>query len=183
MRGILFCLAAAGGLFAQSGGLPPEWEVHKQMATLAEHVESVKPLLAKLNPQDWVKQGAPAAYTEQVKRTEAEIDYLAGSSRQLAAHPNKLTIALETYLRMQSVDAMLRSVIAGVRKYQNPAVADLLQSLAASASADRDKLRQYLVDLAAERERQFTVMDEEAQRCRAVLSRSPRPAVHKEEKR
>jgi hypothetical protein len=60
--------------------------------------------------------------------------------------------------------------VAGIRKYQNPAVAEMLAGLIADTSADRDKLRQYLVDLAADREQQFRVMDQEAQRCRAVLS-------------
>ena len=187
IRVTLLCATTVCGLFAQSGGLPPEWEVQKQMAALAEHVQRVKPLLDKINPQEWEKRGAPAAYAAQLKNTRAEIDYLAGSTQELAAHPYKLTVALETFLRMQSVDALLRSVASGVRKYQNPAVADLLQSLIGDTSTDREKLRQYVVELAAEREQQFKMMDEEAQRCRAALSRMPRPAaagtVRKEEKR
>jgi hypothetical protein len=187
MRATLLCATTVCGLFAQSGGLPPEWEVQKQMSSLAEHVQRVKPFLDKVSPQEWEKRGAPAAYAAQLKSTRAEIDYLAGSTKELAAHPYKLTVALETFLRMQSVDALLRSVASGIRKYQNPAVADLLQSLIADTSTDRDKLRQYLVDLATEREQQFRIMDEEAQRCRAVLSRQPRPpaagTVRKEETR
>ncbi len=72
---------------------------------------------------------------------------------------------------------MLRSVAAGVRKYQNPAIADLLQSLIAGTTADRDKLREYIVELAADREQQFKVVDAEAQRCRATLARQPRAAA------
>jgi len=64
-----------------------------------------------------------------------------------AAHPERMTTALDTFFRMESVDAMLRSVVAGIRKYQNPAVAELLAGLIADTSTDRDKLRQYLVDL------------------------------------
>jgi hypothetical protein len=186
MRATLLCAATVCGLSAQSGGLPPEWEVQKQMSSLAEHVQRVKPLLDKINPQEWEKRGAPAAYATQLKNTRAEIDYLAGSTRELSAHPYKLTVALETFLRMQSVDALLRSIASGIRKYQNPAVADLLQSLIADTSTDREKLRQYLVDLVAEREQEFKIMDQEAQRCRAVLSRQPRPAagtVRKEDKK
>jgi hypothetical protein len=173
MRSILLCALCAGGLFAQSGGIPPEWEVQKQMAGLAGHVQRFKPLLEQVNAEEWVKKGAPEAYVEQVKRTRAEIDYLTGSTTELAAHPEKLTTALDTLFRLQSVEAMLRSVTAGVRKYQNPAVADLLQGLMTDLSADRDKLRQYVVDLAADHEQQYKVMDREAQRCRATLSRQP----------
>jgi hypothetical protein len=179
-----FCAAA---LFAQTGGIPPEWEVQKQLSELAEHVQRIKPVLAQLKPEDWVTQGAPAAYGDQVKRTSAEIEYLIGSTKELTARPEKLTTALETFFRMQSVDAMLRSVAAGVRKYQNPAIGDLLESMIADTNADRDKLRQYLVELAADREQQFKVMDQEAQRCRASLSRQPnapgKASDRKEERR
>jgi hypothetical protein len=179
-----FCAAA---LFAQAGGIPPEWELRKQLSALAEHVQRIKPVLDQLNPQDWVKQGAPAVYEDQLKRTSAEIDYLIGSTKELMGRPEKLTTALETFFRMQSVDAMLRSVAAGVRKYQNPAIADLLQGMISDTTADRDKLRQYVVELAADREQQFKVMDQEAQRCRASLSRQPHTAEkasgRKEERR
>ena len=88
-----------------------------------------------------------------------------------------MTAVLDTFFRMESVDAMLRSVVAGIRKYQNPAVAELLAGLIADTSTDRDKLRQYLVDLAADREQQFRVMDQEAQRCRSALSHGAKPAA------
>ncbi len=181
---MVFCAAA---LSAQSGGIPPEWELNKQLSSLADHVQRIKPVLEQLKPEDWVSQGAPAIYRDQVQRTRAEIDYLVGSTKELMARPEKLSIALETFLRMQSLEAMLRSVAAGVRKYQNPAAADLLQSLVSDTTNDRDHLRQYLVELAADREQQFAVMDREAQRCRSQLSRVPAPvgvkADRKEERR
>lgn len=183
----VLALASSAALFAQSNGIPPEWEVKKQLGALADHVQRVKPVLDQLKPEDWIKQGAPAAYGDQLKRTAAEIDYLIGSTRELTARPEKLTVALETLFRMQSVDAMLRSVATGVRKYQNPALADLLQSLISDTNIDRDQLRQYVVELAADREQQFRVVDQEAQRCRSVLSRQPRaassPADKKESRR
>jgi hypothetical protein len=172
-------LASCAALLAQSNGIPPEWEVKKQLAALADHVQRVKPVLDQLKPDDWIKQGAPAAYGDQLKRTGAEIDYLIGSTKELTARPEKLTVALETLFRMQSVDVMLRSVAAGVRKYQNPALADLLQSLISDTTGDRDQLRQYVVELAADREQQFRVIDQEAQRCRSVLSRQPHAAAPK----
>jgi hypothetical protein len=172
---VLFAVYAAV-LLAQEAGVPPEWEVQTQLSSLADHVQRVKPVLDQLKPQDWVSHGAPPAYAEQLKQTQAEIGYLMGTTKELMARPEKLTIALETFFRMQSVDAMLRSVASGVRKYQNPALADLLESLIAGTTADRDKLREYMVELAADREQQFKVVDEEAQRCRANLARQPRTA-------
>jgi len=170
-------VAAQSGAPPSVGGLPPEWEVQAQMTALAQHVQRFEPLLAQTHAEDWVKRGAPRAYVDQLGRARAEIGYLVGSSKDLAAHPERLTMALDTFFRMESVDAMLRSLAAGIRKYQNPAVADLLQGLIADTGSDREKLRQYMVALAAYREQQFKVMDEEAQRCRSALSRQARPAT------
>ncbi len=177
LRAAVLCALSTGLLMAQSGGIPPEWEVRKQMTTLVDHVQRFDPLLAQIHPEDWVKKGAPQAYVDQLARARAEIGYLVGSTKQLADRPERMTTALETFFRMESVDAMLRSVAAGIRKYQNPAVADLLQSLISDTSSDREKLRQYLVDLAADREQQFKVMDQEAQRCRAALSHQASPSA------
>ena len=46
-------------------------------------------------------------------------------------------------------------------------------------SASRQQLRQYLVDLAAIKEQEFKVMDEEAQRCRESISKLPSAAQPK----
>ncbi len=172
MRPLLLAFVVSLPALAQSGGLPPEWEVRKQLATLAENVQRFQPLLEKVDPQTW--QDAPAGYAEQVKRIRAEIGYLVTTTQTLQKQPDRLTTALESYFRMMSVDQMLRSLEAGIRKYQNPAVADILMGLIVQENADRERLRQYLVDLAADREQQFRIIDEEAQRCRGVLSRQPR---------
>jgi hypothetical protein len=165
---------------AQSGGLAPEWEVRNDLKTLAAHVEAFKPILAKVKPQDW--DGAPGAYVSQGKRLEAEIEYLIGAGKELAERPDKLTVGLTTYFRMQSVELMLRSYAEGIRKYQNAALAELLLAAVSTAAADREKLRQYIIDLAADKEAQFRVIDEEAQRCRGQLSRQPRSAPRTQER-
>jgi hypothetical protein len=167
-------LLVSGVAAAQTGGLEPDWAVRKDLASLAENIQRIKPILEQVKPQNW--QGAPAAYVDQGKRVGAEIDYLITSTKLLAAQPTRITVALVAYFRMQSVDLMLRSYAEGIRKYQNPALAELLQGTLASAAADREKLRQYIMDLAAEKEQELRVMDEEAQRCRGMLSRQPRSA-------
>jgi hypothetical protein len=158
----------------QTGGLAPEWEVRNDLATLATHVEALKPILAKVTPQKW--EGAPAAYAGQGKRIEAELEYLLTTGKALADRPDKLTVALTTYFRMQSLEVMIRSYAEGIRKYQNPALAELLLGGVSTASTDREKLHQYIMDLAADKEAQFRVIDEEALRCRCQLSRLPHTA-------
>jgi hypothetical protein len=54
-----------------------------------------------------------------------------------------------------------------------------LRSVLSENNASRQQLRQYLVDLAANKEQEFKVMDEEAQRCRESISKLPSPAQPK----
>jgi hypothetical protein len=66
-----------------------------------------------------------------------------------------------------------------VRRYQNPAVGDLMISVMAANSTNRDQLRQYITDLAETKEQEFQIVDKEAQRCRGNLVRQApaRPAA------
>jgi hypothetical protein len=77
---------------------------------------------------------------------------------------------------MEALENMLNSLQEGARKYQGPQVAQSLAALFGEGGVNRERLRGYIVNLAAEREQQFEVMDREAQRCRATLmAPSPRP--------
>lgn len=144
---------------------------------MVERARQFKPILDQTRPQQW--EGAPAAYAEQAKRLNAEIEYLITTAQSLAAKPDSLTTALTIYFRMQSLDLMLRSYAEGLRKYQNPALAELLLAAVSALAADRSMLQQYVQDLAADREQALHVADKEAQRCRASLARQPRSAPAK----
>jgi site-specific recombinase XerC len=80
--------------------------------------------------------------------------------------PARLTAALDAYFRLQNLETVLTSLVDGVRKYQNPALADLLRGVMSENSTSRQQLRQYLTDLAAVKELESKLMDQEAQRCR-----------------
>ena len=99
-----------------------------------------------------------------------ELIYLLGATQTLAKDPEKLPAAIDTLFRMQALDSTLGSVIEGTRKYQNPAIADLVQAIANENDQNRDHLKQYVLDLATEKEHELQVMDAEAQRCRANVS-------------
>jgi hypothetical protein len=180
MGSVLSAAALAVALLApaaaQTGALAPEWEVRKDLDQLSERMQSIQPALEKTNPQEWVERGAPAGYADQLKRILAEIGYASRSNAALRKQPERLTAALETFFRLQALDQMLRSYVAGVYKYQNPAIAELLQAAVADIATDREKLRQYVVELAAAKETELKIMDQEAQRCRSLLLRQPRSA-------
>jgi CHASE3 domain sensor protein len=131
------------------------------------------PALNQIDARSWVDQGASETYAEQLQAAKDQTQSLADGARALAKNPERLPAALELYFRMQGIDAMLASVEEGMRKYQNPASAQALASLQAETGANRDRLQRYVVSLAAEREQELHVMDQEAQRCRGTLTAPP----------
>lgn len=174
---LLACLSAMA--FAQTAappaGVSSEWDVRKLLDSLDSQAEHLKPVMDQIKPETWVAKGAPEAYVAQGKSAQAELRYLLASSQALSRDPEKLTLALDTYLRMQAMESTLGSLIEGIRKYQNPALADLAQALVTENSTNRDRLSQYLRDLAAQKEQEFQVADHEAQRCRGMLLSQPAP--------
>jgi hypothetical protein len=173
LAAVLWLAFGAAAQPQPSGGIAPEWDVRKNLAALAANAQRLQPLLEQLRPQDWISQGAPDTYLAQWKSTQEQVRGLVYSTEQLTREPEKLTAALDAFFRIEALGALLRSLSEGLRKYQNPALADLLLSAAAEGAANRERLRQYIVDLAADKEKQFKVMDQEAQRCRGLLSRKP----------
>ena len=166
-------IAASALAQTPPAGVLQEWEVQKLLQNLETQTKNLPVVIEQVKPETWVAQGAPDTYVAQWKDGQAELKYLLRSSEELIKQPERLTVALETYFRMQALNTTLGSLIEGVRKYQNPALADLVQGVVNENSANRDKLRQYIQDLAAQKEQEFLVADREAQRCRATLLRQP----------
>jgi len=145
---------------------------------MVSNANRLDPILAQLNPEAWKEAGAPAAYVQQLQSTRRALQYLQVSADRLSKDPNRVTYAMDTYFRLQSMEQMLGSLATGVRRYQNPAIGDLLSGIADENAANRQFLEQYLKDLAAVREAEFQIADAEAQRCRGILSKQP-PAIQK----
>lgn len=158
---------------AQNSGVQAEWDINKTLDSLSATAKRLQPILNQLTPQEWVSRGAPDTYVAQWKGAQAELGYVGDSAKALEKQPERLTLALDLYFRMQGLESRLNSLAEGVRNYQNPAVAELLFGVLSENTANRDKLRQYITDLAANKEQEFKIVDEEAQRCRGVLSRQP----------
>ena len=163
----------ASGQTAQPGGVSSEWDIRKLLDGLDVEAQHLKPIIDQVKPESWVAKGASNTYIAQWKAAEVELHYLLSSSEALSRQPEKLTLALDTYFRMQAMESTVGSVVEGVRKYQNPALANLMQNALGENNANRDRLRQYIQDLAAQKEQEFQVADREAQRCRATLMRQP----------
>jgi hypothetical protein len=168
-------------VLAQTASVATPWDTAPMVAALSVQAARLKPILDQLTPKEWVAKGAPDAYVAQWKGAEDELVFLSDSARALEKQPERLPLALDTYFRLQSLEIRLNSLVEGVRNYQNPAVGDLLMGVAAENSANRDKLRQYITDLAAAKEQEFQIADKEAQRCRGTLTRQTpaKPAAPK----
>jgi hypothetical protein len=143
---------------------------------LAAQVARLKPLLDRLKPEEWVSKGAPETYVKQLDGAQLELASLAAFAVQLEQQPQKLTVALETYFRLQSLEWRFESLIAVVNKYQDPAIADQLLSVLRGNSANRDGLRIYITELAARKEQEFNIVNQDAQSCRTQLSQIPTAA-------
>ena len=158
---------------AQQPGVPTDWDVQKLVIAIAEQSARIQPLVEQIRPKEWVAKGASDTYVQQWDSAHAQAKTVKLSADNLVREPERLSAALDTYFRLQNLEVVLTSLIDGVRKYQNPALADLLRSVLSENSASRQQLRQYLVDLAVVKEQEFKVMDEEAQRCRESISKLP----------
>jgi hypothetical protein len=181
---VLFLLIAIcpPGRAQTTPGVDNEWDVKTLLDSLAGEAARLKPILDQLKPQDWVNQGAPDGYMMQSRVAQNEVGYLMTSAQNLQQQPERLTLALDVYFRMLAMESTLNSLVEGIRKYHNPAIADLLKDVMRQNSTNREKLKLYVVDLAGTKEQEFKIVDEEAQRCRGVLSRQtpkPAPAVRK----
>jgi hypothetical protein len=166
-------------LTIRAQGVSAPWDISQTVTALAAQAERLKPVLEQLTPEQWQSKGAPATYVTQWHAAQDEVGYVLRAADALGKQPDKLSLAFETYFRMQAVEAQINSLVEGVRRYQNPAVGDLMISVMAANSTNRDQLRQYITDLAETKEQEFQIADKEAQRCRGTLVRQapPRPAA------
>ena len=172
---ILAILVFSSVLIAQkpNAGVSPVWDVRQDMTALAAQIRQLQPMVNNIKPETWISQGAPSAYVKQLASLQSGMQYLLGSCEKLAKEPERLTAALDVYFRIQYVETLIDSIREGVRKYQSPDLAEILNGLMTASSNNKEKLRVHIVDLASLREQEMSVMDQEAQRCRGMLSRIP----------
>jgi hypothetical protein len=176
-------LASAMLLAAQShptAGLEAPWDARTIIANVLQDSQRIKPLLMSLNPQDWYdKKGAPGSYILQWQRAQTQITDVEVTSKLFSQKPDSLSLALDVYFRLDALDTTARSVVEGAQKYGDRGVADKLSELVAHNFNSRERLRDYLRGLASSMEQNFKIADEEAQRCRGMISREAPPCAGK----
>jgi len=158
-------------------GIAEPWDVAIAAQNMALQAARLEPLLDQLKPLDWPAGAATGTYIRQVQGARDEVRYLVGAAQSLSKQPEKLSMALETYFRLQSVENQVESVAEGTRRYQDQKIADSMIGVMSSNGTNRDQLRQYISDLAQTREQEYKVADSEAQRCRGMILRQPAVAA------
>ena len=155
-------------------GIPAEWNARQQLDELRIRFEAISPELSKVDLKRWRSEGVAVAYLSQFESIQTQLKSLTLAIADLRQSPEKLAIALEIFLRFDSLDSMQRSVMEAVRKYEKQTLADLIESKFVETAVARNQFRSYLLDLAANRDRELDVLTLEAQRCR-VEKNSPLP--------
>jgi hypothetical protein len=140
---------------------------------ISQHAARIEPMLQELRPNDWVAKGAPDTYVTQWNTAIGQLHAIQSDMSALGQHPDQIADCMKALFRVQAAHQALNSLMGGLRRYQNPALAELIESVAAEDQAELEHFEQYVIELANEKDQQYAVVDREAQRCRATLSRQP----------
>jgi hypothetical protein len=169
---LMLLLAGRFGLEAQIP-VQVDPQVLEAFKGIAQHSARLLPMLDQVRVQEWVAQGASDTYAAQLDSARKQIRAIGTEMAALAQHPDHMQDCMKGLFRVQAFHGSLDSLMGGLRKYQNPPLADLIQSVAAEDQSDIERLQTYILELADEKEQEFQVVDHEAQRCRALLSKQP----------
>jgi len=163
-------------LMAQDpAGLQPDWDIGAIVEEISAHATRLLPTLDKVDAEAWVAKGASETYMAQLQSSKDQARAIVRNAEVLARTPEKLSACLEMYFRIQGLEQMIDSLVEGIRKYQDPALASELVGQSAENGANRNRFQSYIVSLASQREQECAVMDREAQRCRSIVATQPPP--------
>jgi hypothetical protein len=168
--GVLSCCWVAP---AQQAVIPADQQIIALFQRISQHPARLLPLLEQVHADEWIAKGAPETYAIQVAGAKQQIRAIGEDMSALAQHPDRMQDCMRALFRVQAFHGSLNSLMAGLRRYQNTALADLIQSVAVEDQEDIGKLQGYILELANQKEQEYLVVDHEAQRCRATISKEP----------
>lgn len=164
----------------QQEGLENAWDVRAILDHLSKDDQQLASILAALKPQQWADQkGAPTPYILQWQQTQQQTRDVAVVEHALMQQTDNLSLGLDLYFRLEALDITARSLSEGASKYADRPTAENLKARLAQNFTDRERLRDYLKDLATSTQQNFKIADAEAQRCRGMISKEPPKTVRK----
>jgi hypothetical protein len=153
-------------------GLETPWSVQKFIADLQKDSTQLQPLLQGMSPQQWSdRKGAPTTYIVQWQAAQQQLNDVITMTKLFAQKTESLSTALDVYFRLEALETTERALAEGAQRYDTRANSDKLNMLIAHNFDSRQRLRDYLRDLAATTEQNFKIADGEAQRCRGMISK------------
>ena len=159
-------------LHKQERGVESPAEARQIVEAVLRDREQMKPLLEKLDPKAWYeKKGAPSTYVIQWQTAQRELEDVNLSARAYQSNLDDLSAGLDLYFRLEALETTARSLDEGAQRYDNPVNAGLLGSLVAHNFDSRERFREYLRGVARNLQQSYKIADDEAQRCRAAMTR------------
>ena len=171
---LLFFFQAPAAAAQTPPSAAADWDQRPRIAKLGKDVALLKPIFDQIQPGSWTVDGGSEAYRKQHKACVDGLSNVRNALARWSAQPDRLSLMLETLVRIESLDQQAISLSQGVRRYQNPAIADLLDSILGSLSGGLEWLRAQSLEMAQQREKELDVAQKEAQRCRTQILQ-PRP--------
>ena len=101
-----------------------------------------------------------------IQQLYRRLDGVAWALGNLSNKPERLTFAVDAYFRVNGFRLKVGSLSEAVRRYQNPAVAELMEAYMVDSAGSLMQLQVYLQNLSELKEAELDVMAQEAQRCR-----------------
>jgi hypothetical protein len=165
-------LCAMSALAQSPAGSQADWDLRPRIEKFARNAGMLKPILDQIQPAKWTVEGGSDAYQKQQKSCADSLGYVQNALARWSAQPDKLSLMMETLVRSESLSQQAISLSGGVRRYQNPALAELLDAQLQIVEGDLEWLRGLSLDLAVQREKELDVAQREAQRCRVQILQS-----------
>jgi hypothetical protein len=155
-------------------GLEMPWDVKTILGGIKDDLNALKVQVGSMKPQEWHDRASgPTTYILQKQGAEQQLNDALAASALLDAKTESLPLALDEYFRLEALDVTIRSLAEGASRYGARSAADQVNQILARDFNNRERLREYLKDLASSIEQNFKVADAEAQRCRAIISTVP----------
>ncbi len=165
-------------------GLENSWDARKIITDVQNDTAQLQPMLAQLSPQIWAdKKGAPTTYLVQWQSAQQQGSDLLAVTKLFSQKTESLSQGLDTYFRLEALEVTERSLAQGAQQYDTRATSEKLNMMIAHNFANRERLRNYLRDLAASTAQNFRIADQDAQRCRANLSQVPAPSAKRKKRK
>jgi hypothetical protein len=171
---VFFVILVATVASAQQARIPIDSSEVPSIATkISDRSEHLKPMFGQVHISEWIEKGAPETYNSQWNSLVQQNQAIETDMKDIAAHPEGVQDVMRALFRVHRFDSDLNALLIAVRRYQDSALADLIESVAVGDQASVEKMQQYALDLADATEKQLSIEDEEAQRCRGSLASQP----------